>query len=241
MMMLAPLLLAACVAVDGERILLADLARAVPAFSDAPPGEAIGLAPSPGVRRILGRVEIERLGGRFGVTVPDGAGACFERAVAPLEEARVTQALARVFASPGAWTLADFCRYPVPRGEIEFTAPQASRSSAAVLVRGRIRYGENRSFPIWARIKIAHPPREVEPGDVVAVEVASGAAVLKFEARAESGGGLGDTVVLRNPATRACFSARVAAQGKVLLNATQSSPRQIAGGAAHGGVREPGR
>ncbi|MGE5645490.1 MAG: flagella basal body P-ring formation protein FlgA [Acidobacteriota bacterium] len=240
-MILVPVLLAsACVAVEGERILVGDLAGAVPEFSSAPAAEEIGLSPAPGVRRILGRAEIERLGKRFGVAVPPGAGACFERAGAPLEEDRVKTALARALEGAGAWTLVDFCRYRAPRGELEFTAPAARPTSAPVLVRGRIRYAENRSYPVWARVRIETPPREVERGDLVAVEVSSGAAVLKFEARAESGGSAGQDVTVRNPVTKKCFSARVAAQGRVLLNATQSS-RQIGGGAGRRGAGEPGR
>jgi Chaperone for flagella basal body P-ring formation len=237
-MILAPLLLAAaCVAVEGERILISDLAKTVPAFRAAPGEEALGFAPAPGARRILFPREIERLAVRYGVETVPGAGACFELAAAPLSEARVSDALGRIFEGAGvSWKLVEFSRYPVPPGEIEFAAPPAPPGTRPVLVRGRIRYGEGRSYPVWARVEIARPPREVERGDTVAVEVSSGAALLKFEARAESGGRLGETVTLRNPASNKSFPARVAGQGKVTVDAKQNP-----GSVARSGVRADGR
>lgn len=233
------ILAAACVAVDGERILLSDVSKTVPAFSAAPADEAIGLTPSPGTRRIVGPAEIGRLAARFGVQVAPGAGAgaCFERAAEPLTEERVLEAVRGTLQNgPGSWKLIDFHRYPVPRGEIEFFPPQKVTGNAPVYLRGRIRYGTNRSFPIWARVAIKVPPRDVERGDVVSVEVSSGAALIKLDARAESGGNQGEAVVVRNPTTKTCFSALVAGRGKVTLDAKQST-----GAGGRGGRREPGR
>lgn len=246
-MMLGPLVLAAaCVVVDGERILLSDLASAVPAFSAAPAGESLGLSPGPGARRLLGPAEIGRLAARYSVAWDAGAngtGVCFERAAERLTEARVREALESTLRSePGTWKLVDFSRYPAPRGTLEFFAPPRAAGSAPVHVRGRVRYGDNRSFPVWARVTIALPPREVERGDAVTVEVASGSAVLKLEARAESGGSLGETVVIRNPATKVCFSARVAGKGKVTLDANQGSgPRGRGGSERRGREAQGGR
>lgn len=236
-MLLPPLILAAaCLAIDGEKILLSDLARAIPAFSAAPPGEAIGLAPTPGVRRLIGPAEIGKAAARYGVELPpQPTTVCFERSAEPLTEERVTEELRKALAGEN-WTLVDFSHYPVPRGEIDFLVPPRLAGNVPVILRGRIRYGDNHSFPCWARVKIAKPPREVERGDMVAVEVTSGGALVKFEARAESGGALGETVVLRNPATKICFSALVAGKGKVTLDAKQDATTT-----ARGSRREPGR
>ncbi len=236
-MILPPLVLAAaCVAIEGEKILLSDLARAVPAFSAAPPEEAIGLSPSPGVRRLMGRAEIGKAAAQYGVQLPpELASVCFERAAEPLTEERVSEGLRKSLAGED-WKLVDFSRYRVPRGAIDFIIPPKLAANVPVILRGRIRYGDNHSFPVWARVKISKPPREVERGDLVAVEVTSGGALVKFEARAESGGTQGETVVLRNPATKICFSALVAGKGKVTLNAKQDATT-----AARGSRREPGR
>jgi hypothetical protein len=236
-MILPPLILAAaCVAIEGENILLSDLARAVPAFSAAPPEEPIGLSPTPGVRRIIGRAEIGKVASRYGVEVPpELTSVCFERSAEPLTEERVLDGLRAALAGED-WKLVDFSRYRVPRGEIGFTIPARLPANVPVILRGSIRYGDNRSFPCWARVKVSRPPREVERGDMVAVEVTSGAALVKFVARAESGGTQGETVVLRNPATKICFSALVAGKGKVTLDAKQDAII-----AARGSRREPGR
>jgi hypothetical protein len=224
-MMLGPLVLAAaCVVVEGERILFSDLASAVPAFSSVASGESLGLAPAPGARRIVGPAEVGRLAARYGVAWDGGSGICFERASEPPTEAQVLDALAAALRNePGTWKLVEFSRYAAPRGTLEFFAPPRTDSAAPVQVRGRIRYGDNRSFPVWARVSITRPPRDVERGDPVVVEVASGSALLKLDARAESGGNLGETVVVRNPVSKICFSARVAGKGKVILDANQDS------------------
>lgn len=243
MIPLALLAAASCVLVEGDRILMSDLARAIPEFAAAPGQEPIGLAPAPRVRRTLFGREIEQLGKAHGIRVSPGEAACFEGASEVLDLARVLEALGRAPHDPKATlTVLDFSRYPVPHGELEFGPPPSTDGSQPAIWRGRLNYGVNRSVTVWARVKLEGPPREVERGDVVAVEVASGAALLKFEAAAESGGKAGDLVVVRNPANGARFRARVVAKGKVLVDATQpmdSTPMRR--GAARGGRGEPGR
>ena len=67
--------------------------------------------------------------------------------------------------------------------------------------------------------KLLDAPREVERGDVVQVEVRSGAASLKFEGRAESGGRRGDSIPVLNLEAGKSFSARVTDKDRVLLTA----------------------
>ncbi len=47
----------------------------------------------------------------------------------------------------------------------------------------------------------------------------SGRAHLKFEARAESSGAIGETIAVRNPTSSKRFQARIAAKGKVWVDA----------------------
>jgi hypothetical protein len=231
MILTAFLAAASCLVVEGDRILMADLAKAVPEFSAAAGGEAIGLAPAPRMVRRFFAPEIERLAKAHGIEVPPGATACFEGAAEVLTEARVLEALAK--AEPDGETrisLVEFSRYPVPHGELEFgPAPQAANGQP-VLWRGRVNFGVNRSAEVWARVRLARPSREVERSDTVAVEVRSGAALLKFDAQAESGGKAGERVTVRNPGTGARFSAEVEAKGKVMVDATL-----VGRGAALGG------
>lgn len=243
MIPLALLAAASCVLVEGDRILMADLAKVVPEFSAVPGTEPIALAPAPRLRRTFFWREIAQLGKAHGIQIPPGAVACFEGASEVLTQARVAQALARAPHDPGAKiAVLEFSRFPLPHGELEFGPPPSTDRLQAVIWRGRLNYGVNRSVTVWARVKLEAPQREVERGDAVAVEVHSGAALVKFEAAAESGGKAGDLVLLRNPANGARFRARVVAKGKVLVDATQRvDPNQMLPGAAGGGRREPGR
>jgi flagella basal body P-ring formation protein FlgA len=71
---------------------------------------------------------------------------------------------------------------------------------------------------------ILDAPAEVARGDQVVVEVLSGRAKLKLEARAESQGRRGDLIPVRNPATGKTFRARVAGPGKLLLAPRDGAP-----------------
>jgi len=63
-------------------------------------------------------------------------------------------------------------------------------------------------------LAVAH---EVERGDIVAVEVRAGAAVLAFQATAESSGRKGDSVMVKNPENGRSFLARIQDKGRVLV------------------------
>ena len=237
MIPIALLAAAACIPVEGDSILMSDLAKAVPAFASAPATEAIGLAPAPKVRRTFLPPQLERLANAHGIELAAGTVACFEGAAEVLTEARILEALTKAAAgSKAAIGLIEFSRYPVPHGQLEFGPPPETEGSQPALWRGRVTYGANRSVPVWARVKLEMPPREVERGQTVAVEVRSGAALLKLDAAAESGGKTGELVTVRNPGNGARFRARVTAKGKVTVDANP-----VAGGGPAGGRPDAGR
>jgi flagellar basal body P-ring formation protein FlgA len=60
-------------------------------------------------------------------------------------------------------------------------------------------------------------PNEVNPGETVEVEVRSGTAVLKLEAKAVSAGRRGDTIAVRNASSGKLFRAQVEEKGRVLV------------------------
>jgi flagella basal body P-ring formation protein FlgA len=177
--------------------------------------------------------------------------------------------------------IVELSRYPVPRGDLEFTrASLPPAATAPVLWRGFVRYGSQHRFALWARVKVTVPstrivaiqnlpagrrieasqvrieptetfpstqpapsldqvlslvprrsitagavltqnlldtPREVERGDVVAVEVHSGGARLALEGRAQNSGRRGDAIPIRNLDSGKSFSARVAGKDRVVL------------------------
>jgi flagella basal body P-ring formation protein FlgA len=97
--------------------------------------------------------------------------------------------------------------------------PAAGRDAESVeQVAGR---RPQRTIPAGSIVPLAllDQPREVERGDAVRVEVASGAARLSFTGRAESAGSVGETVRVRNMEANRTFAARVAAKGAVEVEA----------------------
>jgi flagella basal body P-ring formation protein FlgA len=303
-MILAEAVAITCIAVDGDRILASDMAKAVPAFAALAADVPLGFAPAPGARRVFGEQEIARLGARYGIEAR-ARGGCFERATELLTEARVAGALRAAIGNETARIeILDFSRYPAPRGELRFPAspasvPPPSPRPLPLLFRGRIEYGEKRSVPVWAKARITvqgkraialqdlpagrpvadtqveivdaelcpfsevsfgsaseiagrllrrsvprgapvfssllEGPKQVERGEIVAVEVLSGRAALRFEGRAESGGNAGETVTVRNPDTGRRFAARVQGKGKVIVDAKENAG--WSGAALSGGGR----
>jgi flagella basal body P-ring formation protein FlgA len=62
-------------------------------------------------------------------------------------------------------------------------------------------------------------PKDIRQGDIVEVDVHSGHAHLKFEARAESSGEIGETITMRNPVSTRRFQAKIEAKGQVSVDA----------------------
>jgi len=159
MILAAAVMASACIAVGGERIRAADLVAAVPAFAALPPEASLGYAPAPGARRMLNPRELERLAGQHGIPLGGAPSLCVERAVERLTEERVLAALHRALGSSEARVeLLDFSRAPAPHGEIEFArsglvAPLGDPRTPVVW-RGRLRYADNRSLPVWARVRV---------------------------------------------------------------------------------------
>ena len=66
-------------------------------------------------------------------------------------------------------------------------------------------------------------PNDVERGQTVMVEVHSGGAVVKLEAKAESAGRKGDTVSVRNATSGTLFHAQIEGKGRVLVKCWPAS------------------
>lgn len=273
---------AACIAVAGDRVTARDLAQSAREFSTLPADTDLGYAPVPGARRFYHAPELHRLALRYNLAAESTSEVCVERAMEPLAPERVIDAMRQALGTPEARIeIVELSRYPVPRGDLEFTRSGLPPGGAtAVLWRGFVRYGSQHRFAIWARVKVtvrstrivatqnlppgrrieasqvrAEPtetfpsnqpapsldqvlgrvprrsitagalltqnlldaPKEVERGEVVAVEVHSGGARLSLEGRAQASGRRGDAIPIRNLATGKSFSARVAGKNRVVL------------------------
>src|SRR5258708_2778739 len=153
----------ACIAVQGERITANDIAPGVPAFLSLPANTDLGYAPVPGARRYYHGAELHRLALRYNLASDAASEVCIERAMEPLAPERVIEAMRQALGIPEARIeIVELSRYPVPRGDIEFTRASLPPAAAnAALWRGFVRYGSQHRFAIWARVKVAVPSTRI--------------------------------------------------------------------------------
>lgn len=152
---------ASCQTVNGERILGADLSKALPSFSSIPADEIIGYSPAPGLRRVFQYAELTRLGRKFRIEVPAEAQACFERQLRPVEEEAVRSVIRESLRSPQARVeILAMSREPAPEGRLVFPVTGLSVATAIdpqtpVIWRGYVLYDKNWKFALWARVRIS--------------------------------------------------------------------------------------
>ena len=169
-----------CVAVEGERILGGDLARADARFAALPAGEFIAYTPVPGATRVLAPGDLSPVARRYRLDEKGLEVACFQYRVQAVDPGAFRAALEKSFAGARV-TLADYSRYDVPAGEIEFARSTAApdRGDGTRLFRGWVRYAGRRTFSIWARARV-----EVTRKVVVAAEpLRAGDAIRREQVR----------------------------------------------------------
>ena len=169
---------APCTVVEGPRILGSDLARANPVFEALDPERAVGFSPAPGVERLLRVPQLRALVAPLGLEERIDDDLCFERAIEELTAARVLEVILRELPDNATVEITDFSRRPVPAGELTF--PLAGLSSPGrgdgddALWRGKLLYDQRRSIPVWARVRVRVPRRqlialrELERGETIA-------------------------------------------------------------------------
>lgn len=160
-----PLLLAAaiaqpCLPVSGDNIVAADLAKAIPEFSNAPPETAFGYAPNPGATRVLRVGDIARFARQAGVELNDEYQLCFEWELRRIPEEAFLQAMRKAWDGDEVEIrILDVSRFPAPPGELVFdpadlSAPPPGDPTAPVLWRGHVHYSPARRLAVWARVQV---------------------------------------------------------------------------------------
>lgn len=262
-----------CVAVDAARITMRDLASADSRFAVADPRVEVGFTPEVGAKRVLWPQELIHIAQRTEVSIEGPLRPiCVQRKGVSLDRNSLVSAI-RAWAPPEAEIVVeDFSRFPLPEGELVLPRPTNTSQNILVL-RGYVRFDNNRRAPFWVRASLtvrrrvvivvnglprgsvlrpddvrleertfnplSSPPIEssedaigkalkhrvrtgalllaedfeempdIAVGDSVDVVAREGAALVKCEARAESGGQVGEMIRLRNPASSKTFFARV--------------------------------
>jgi flagella basal body P-ring formation protein FlgA len=147
-----------CIAVKGERVLIADLLKVLPSVREEQLGVPVMFSPRPGVRRQVGSLELSRSLAKVGIS-SNAPAVCLERVARQLSLSEIVEAMRRSLQQPLAEIeVLDFSRYAVPAGVVEFplsTLPSSSDQSKRLIWRGRIRSEGNGTTPIWASVRIA--------------------------------------------------------------------------------------
>jgi flagella basal body P-ring formation protein FlgA len=148
--------------IANDRILGQDLAKAIPAFQNKLPGDAvIGYSPVPGARRIFRSLELQRLGAPYGVAVPENAEACFEWSLQPLTPDVVRAAIREALQLPEANVeVLAISGNQAPAGKLSFPiagllASTLTGAETPVTWRGEVLYHGSRKFSVWARVKVS--------------------------------------------------------------------------------------
>jgi flagella basal body P-ring formation protein FlgA len=221
--------LAGCLALDSntDRIVAGDLARAIPEFSAAAADATVGFAPAPGVQRVFRAAELRRLALSLGVPAAPEGDLCVERPVSILKPERLLAAMQKQLPEARIEIL-DYSRRPAPEGEIEFPLTGLRPAPGGAFWNGNIRYGENHSFAIWARVRAL-----VTVERVVAVEdLKAGGRIqpkqVRLETRDEFPGGQDFAQAVDDVAGKV---ARIRVQaGTALRNSLLEEPKDVGKG-----------
>ncbi|MGP0075328.1 MAG: flagellar basal body P-ring formation chaperone FlgA [Bryobacteraceae bacterium] len=148
--------------ISNDRILGADLAKALPVFLNKVPGDAvISYSPTPGARRFFGSAELQRIGAPYGVAIAPDAQACFEWSLQALTDDLVRAAISDSLQSPGARIdVLTISQSQAPAGKLSFPlsgllASTLTGPDTPVTWRGEVLYHGSRKFSVWARVKIS--------------------------------------------------------------------------------------
>ena len=167
-----------CLPVQGEAISAGDLAAANSGFASLDPQLAISPSPMPGARRVFSGAEFARLARQHHLTLSPGHDECFEWSMrVPAQPGMVAAMASALRLDGGAIKIVEQSQFPAPPGELVFPRENlvAVPGSEGTLWmwRGFVRYGADRKFLIWARLRIEAPAERViaivalQPGEPI--------------------------------------------------------------------------
>ncbi|MBN9661691.1 MAG: flagellar basal body P-ring formation protein FlgA [Acidobacteria bacterium] len=160
-------LVADCIQVDRLQVHASDLAAVLPAFGSLPAGTVLGYTPAPGLRRFWTLHQLNTILERHGLPVlaatnqPD-ATICVERPARTYSAQEVEKALRTALPQDAHLELIDYCRLPMPSGDLRFelkslSSHPGSADTAPLLWRGGVQYDARRSAPFWAHVRVSVP------------------------------------------------------------------------------------
>jgi len=222
----------ACNQVEGERILLSDLAKGDARFAAAAAQIPAGLAPLPGVKRIFYPPELARLAHENGIsTEAPFARLCFERHIRIRGAEEVAAAIQKWAPEGAGIEVLDQSRFAAPEGTLIIPKPAHVQisSDGSMLLRGFVSFGNSQHFPVWARVRVKARTQRV----VAAENIRPGDEVSQGQVRIEEKVGVVDMAPFASQTNEVVGHAarrRIDAGTPILLSALEP-PKQVLAGA----------
>ena len=142
----------ACLPVRGGRITAADVAAAVPLFTQLPPDSELGFAPMPGTTRVFTAAELNGRLSRNGIEGSVTDSVCFAWPMRTLSEDELRAAMLSVLPPESELTI-DATNVSAPPGSLVF--PVAALRSG--VWSGHVEYEPRRRFPVSVRVEVRAP------------------------------------------------------------------------------------
>jgi flagella basal body P-ring formation protein FlgA len=158
---------AACIAVPTDKILVRDLATAIPLFRAADPESVIGFSPFPGTTRLLSSRDVLLAARRYGLGFSAGEpvpSVCVERIVQPISihdlRAALWSALGPRTSEEVHLEILEFSNKPVPPGRLVFqlaglNRPPGNQPGTPVIWTGKLIYDAQSSLSVWAKVRVS--------------------------------------------------------------------------------------
>ena len=220
-----------CMPVDGERILMSDLAAVDSRFAGAHPGAEAGFSPNPGARRVFWGTELSHLADREGIPATGiFKPICFERRTRLLTQEEI-QGSVQKWAAGAQLDLVEQSYSPAPLGDLVIPRPAYLKADpdGTLLLRGYVSWGKNQRFPMWAKVKLRWKQQVIVTTQEIGVNEVISTNQLRIEEREGSIESLEFATSLSDIAGR-CSRKRIPLGSPVLLGMLEA-PKQVIRGA----------
>ena len=176
-----------CHAIDREYILARDVAAMVPAFAQLSADFSLGYVPLSGEPRILKGIDLQNIARNRGVEMAAApADVCFKRRTFVPSTDQLRDAMMAGLGIPDAKIeITSSSQHRAPSGEVVFPRAglQFTENQKDLLWRGYVRYGEDRRFDLWAKVRITATMTRV----VAAANISAGKPIQVSQLRLETG------------------------------------------------------
>jgi len=176
-----------CHAIDREYILARDVAAMVPAFAQLSADFSLGYVPLSGEPRILKGIDLQNIARNRGVEMAAApADVCFKRRTFVPSTDQLRDAMMAGLGIPDAKIeITSSSQHRAPSGEVVFPRAglQFTENQKDLLWRGYVRYGEDRRFDLWAKVRITATMTRV----AAAANISAGKPIQVSQLRLETG------------------------------------------------------